>query len=76
MKCRWHSNSGRRFTEGELYERAKLMYQKYTIEGKTLEHIARIFGLKSRERVRQIIEDFENKQKQLTIRLDKDKIKE
>jgi DNA-directed RNA polymerase sigma subunit (sigma70/sigma32) len=76
MTYRWHNNSRRRFTEGELYERAKLMYQYYTIEGKTLEQIARIFGLSSRERVRQIIKDFEDKQKQLGLGLDKEKKEE
>ena len=76
MKYNYNPNSARRMPKDLKYERSKLMWEYKTKEGMTLERIARIFGLKSRERVRQVIEDFEAKQKQMGLGLDRDKIKE
>ena len=49
-----------------LYERAKLIYEYKINQGWTLERIGRFFGI-TRERVRQVIEDYEEKRKQLTL---------
>ena len=55
-----------------LYERAKLAYEYHTKQGMTLQQIGMIFGL-TRERVRQIIDKYEESLKQLGLGLDKKK---
>ena len=67
-KLNWHPHSKRKLPPDIKYTRDKLICQ-YRQEGWTLKKLATMFGLKSRERIRQIIRDFENKeQKILTIK--------
>jgi DNA-directed RNA polymerase sigma subunit (sigma70/sigma32) len=62
-KYKYNKSSKNRFSDALKYERAKLMYQYYHKEGYTLERVGRIFGL-TRERVRQILQGYEDSQKQ------------
>jgi len=65
MTYKYNPSSAKKIPEDLKYERAKLMYQ-YRYKQKpamTLERIGRMFGM-TRERARQIIEDFEENLKQ------------
>lgn len=63
-KIDWHPHSKGKLPADIKYTRDKLIYE-YRQEGWTLQTLAIMFGLKSRERVRQIINDFEKKRNQI-----------
>jgi len=69
-KYKYNRTPKKRLSKDLSYERSKLMYQYRTKQGMTLERIGRMFKL-TRERVRQIIDDFEEEMKQRTLNLDK-----
>lgn len=54
---RYNRNSQRRISPEVYYERAKLMWEERTKQNFTLEKIGKVFGL-TRERVRQILDDY------------------
>jgi len=70
MTYKYNSSSAKKIPEDLKYERAKLMYQYRDKQGMTLERISRMFGM-TRERVRQIIEEFKEQLKQTDLGLDK-----
>lgn len=70
MVYRYNKLSSMRIPESLKYERAKLIYQYRKQQGMTLEQIGKIFGL-TKERVRQIIEDYEKNLKKVEAGLDK-----
>ena len=72
MVYKYNSSSAKRIPKDLKYERAKLMYQYRVKQGMTLERIGRMFGV-TRERTRQIIDDYEKKLNQLKLGLDKQK---
>lgn len=65
-----HSKSGKKLPADIKYTRDKLIYQ-YRQEGWTLTKLATLFGLTSRERVRQIIQDFENRKQEILRKVKK-----
>jgi len=63
----FNTNSVRKSIPDDLlHERAKLIFEYKTKQDWTLERIGRFFGI-TKERVRQILEDFKEKQKQLPL---------
>ena len=70
MTYKYNSSSAKRIPKDLKHERAKLMYQYRDKQGMTLERISRMFGM-TRERVRQIIEEFKEQLKQTDLGLDK-----
>lgn len=66
-KYRYNTNSIRKSIPKDLlYERAKLIFEYRTKQGWTLERIGKFFGI-TKERTRQILEDFKNSRKQKSL---------
>lgn len=63
-KINYHPHSKGKLPPDIKYTRDKLIYQ-YRQEGWTLTKLATMFGLKSRERVRQIINEFEKERNKI-----------